>query len=158
MGVRNIFQPLSVLLAFRRTLSPPYRSINSHCTSRCRSCCDRFLISICDMLLFSFCCAIEMQIAMIGLSGALSRPASSHRSKSNSRAHFRTFPFLPKCVARIMTIYIIIGVLTFAFYHFSNRQFLFLSLFSCRMKIHKNGNASEVLKSISSLDNSNKQC
>lgn len=28
----------------------------------------------------------------------------------------------------------------------------------CRMKIHKNGNASEVLKSISNLDNSNKQC
>lgn len=34
---------------------------------------------------------------------------------------------------------------------------LFVSI-SYRMKIHKNGNASEVLKSISSLDNSNKQC
>lgn len=45
------------------------------------------------------------------------------------------------------------------FYHFSNRQFsLFLSPFSSRMKIHKNGNASEVLKSISISDNSNKQC
>lgn len=42
---------------------------------------------------------------------------------------------------------------------FSNRQFLsFLSLFFYRMRIHKNGNASEVLKSISTLDNSNKQC
>lgn len=28
----------------------------------------------------------------------------------------------------------------------------------CRFKVHRNGNASEVLKSIAHMDNSNKQC
>jgi len=30
--------------------------------------------------------------------------------------------------------------------------------FDCRMKVHKNGQAAEVIKSISQLDNTNKQC
>lgn len=34
----------------------------------------------------------------------------------------------------------------------------FLFLFCFRMKVHKNGNAADVIKSISQIDNSNKQC
>lgn len=34
----------------------------------------------------------------------------------------------------------------------------FSFLFCFRMKVHKNGNAADVIKSISQIDNSNKQC
>lgn len=36
--------------------------------------------------------------------------------------------------------------------------YLLSAVVSCRFKVHKNGNASEVLKSIAHMDNSNKQC